>query len=52
VRFDHADIEDVLSRNPGARRILEAMIEGRARDTVEKVVRALSTPPSSADSGT
>lgn len=52
VRFDHADIEDVLSRNPGARRILEAMIAGRARDTVEKVVRALSTPPSSADSGT
>nr|MBK7069485.1 cyclic nucleotide-binding domain-containing protein [Deltaproteobacteria bacterium] len=44
VRFDQADIEDVLSRNPGARRILEAMIEGRARDTVEKVVRALSNP--------
>jgi len=44
VRFDQSDIEDVLSRNPGARRILEAMIEGRARDTVEKVVRALSTP--------
>jgi ATP-binding cassette subfamily B protein len=47
VRFDQADIEDVLSRNPGARRILEAMIEGRARDTVEKVVRALSNPPPS-----
>ena len=44
VRFDQADIEDVLSRNPGARRILEVMIEGRARDTVEKVVRALSNP--------
>lgn len=44
VRFDQADIEDVLSRNPGARRILEAMVEGRARDTVEKVVRALSNP--------
>lgn len=44
VRFDQADIEDVLSRNPGARRILETMIEGRARDTVEKVVRALSNP--------
>jgi CRP-like cAMP-binding protein len=50
VRFDQADIEDVLSRNPGARRILEAMIEGRARDTVEKVVRALSHPaPSDPD---
>lgn len=48
VRFDKADIDDVLDRNPGARRILEAMIEGRARDTVEKVVRALSTPPSGA----
>lgn len=45
VRFDHADIEEVLGRNPGARRILEAMIEGRARDTAEKVVRALTTPP-------
>lgn len=50
VRFDQADIEDVLSRNPDARRILEAMIEGRARDTVEKVVRALSHPaPSDPD---
>ena len=50
VRFDQSDIEDALSRNPGARRILEAMIEGRARDTVEKVVRALSNaPPTDAD---
>ncbi len=50
VRFDQADIEDALSRNPDARRILETMIEGRARDTVEKVVRALSNAsPTDAD---
>ena len=45
LRFDQADIEDVLGRNPAARRILETMVEGRARDTVEKVVRALSNVP-------
>ena len=49
LRFDQADIEEVLGRNPGARRILEAMIEGRARDTVEKVVKALSNPPPTSD---
>ena len=53
IRFDQADIEDVLSRNPGTRRILEAMIEGRARDTVEKIVRAISAGPGTdGESGT
>ncbi len=47
VRFDQADIEEVLARMPGTRRILETMIEGRARDTVEKIVRAISAGPGS-----
>lgn len=50
VRFDRADIDEVLDRNPSARRLLEAMIAGRARDTAEKVTRALaSSPPPTGD---
>lgn len=44
VRFDKQDIDEVLDRNPGARRLLEAMIAGRARDTMEKVLRASGFP--------
>ncbi len=44
VRFDKQDIDDVLDRNPDARRLLEALIAGRARDTVEKVLRASLVP--------
>lgn len=43
VRFDKKDIDDVLDRNPEARRLLETMIEGRARDAAEKVVRAMQS---------
>lgn len=47
VRFDRADIDEVLDRNPSARRLLQAMIAGRARDAAEKVSRASnsSRPP-------
>lgn len=41
VRFDKRDIDEILDRNPEARRLLQTMIEGRARDAVEKVTRAL-----------
>lgn len=44
VRFDKADIERVLDRTPLARRLLQAMIEGRARDTFEKIARASEDP--------
>ena len=39
IRFDKADIEGVLDRNPAARRLLQTMIEGRAKDTFEKITR-------------
>ncbi len=48
VRFDRADIDEVLDRDVSARRLLQAMIAGRARDTAEKVSRALSSAPPSA----
>jgi CRP-like cAMP-binding protein len=44
VRFDKADIERVLSRNPSAQRLLQTMIEGRAKDTFEKIARASEEP--------
>ncbi len=44
VRFDKADIERVLDRNPSARRLLQTMIEGRAKDTFEKIARASEEP--------
>ncbi len=44
VRFDKADIERVLDRNQAARRLLQTMIEGRARDTFEKIARASEDP--------
>lgn len=40
VRFDKRDIDEILDRNPEARRLLQTMIEGRARDAAEKVTRA------------
>ncbi len=41
VRFDKADIDVVLARDPGALRLLNTMVEGRARDTVEKITREM-----------
>lgn len=41
VRFDKSDIDAVLDRDPGARRLLNAMVEGRARDTFEKIAREI-----------
>lgn len=48
VRFDRADIDAVLDKKPAARKLLEAMIAGRAKDTADKVVKALSQPPGAA----
>ena len=48
IRFSREEIDPILNRDPGARRLLETMIEGRARDAVEKVVRA-SVPASGID---
>ncbi len=41
VRFDRPDIEAVLDADPSARRLLHAMVEGRAKDTFEKIARSL-----------
>jgi CRP-like cAMP-binding protein len=41
VRFDKANIDTVLARDPGALRLLNTMIEGRARDTLEKIAREI-----------
>lgn len=41
VRFDKADIDAVLARDPVALRLLNTMVEGRARDTVEKITREM-----------
>jgi CRP-like cAMP-binding protein len=50
VRFDKADIDDVLDRTPAARRLLETMIAGRARSAAEKITRHLSSlPPGGTD---
>ena len=48
VSFDRQVIDEVLSRYPKARRLLDALIAGRARDTVEKIARA-SVMPGRAD---
>lgn len=45
VRFDKRDIDEVLDRNPAARRLLKAMVAGRARDTYEKITRASQVAP-------
>lgn len=47
VRFDKSDIDEVLDRAPSARRLLEAMIAGRAKSAAEKITRHLSTMPPS-----
>lgn len=41
VRFDKADIDNILNRAPAARRLLNTMVEGRARDTFEKIAREI-----------
>lgn len=45
VEFEKPAVDEVLSRNPDARRLLEAVVLGRARDTAEKVSRAGTAPP-------
>jgi len=45
VRFDRTDIDAVLDKKPAARKLLEAMIAGRAKDTADKMVKMLSQPP-------
>ncbi|MBI5514528.1 MAG: cyclic nucleotide-binding domain-containing protein [Deltaproteobacteria bacterium] len=44
VAFQKKDIDEVLTRDPKARRLLEAVVAGRARDALEKLARASSSP--------
>lgn len=45
VRFDKCDIDELLNRSPAARRLIEAMVAGRARNAAESISRHLSTMP-------
>jgi CRP-like cAMP-binding protein len=45
VAFSKQDVDELLASNPKAKRLLEAVMTGRARDTAEKVARASSMPP-------
>ena len=40
VRFDKEKIDQILAQYPKVRRLLEAVILGRARDTIEKLTRS------------
>ncbi|HJL15082.1 MAG TPA: cyclic nucleotide-binding domain-containing protein [Sandaracinaceae bacterium LLY-WYZ-13_1] len=40
VAFEQHRIERIIDAHPKVRELLEAMIEGRARDTVEKLIRS------------
>ena len=39
VRFDKAKIDEILAHYPKVRRLLEAVVLGRARDTIDKLTR-------------
>ncbi len=45
VSFSKKDIDELLSSNPKAKRLLEAVMNGRARDAAEKVAKASTLPP-------
>ncbi len=49
VAWDRKDVDELLSNNPKAKRLLDAVMTGRARDTAEKVAKASLVPP---DDGT
>lgn len=44
VAFDRHDVDQLLASNPKARRLLDAVMTGRARDTAEKVARVTQRP--------
>jgi CRP-like cAMP-binding protein len=44
VAFDRHDVDELLASNPKARRLLDAVMAGRARDAVEKIARASMRP--------
>lgn len=45
VAFDKSTVDELLANNPKARRLLDAVIEGRARDAAEKIAKATLNPP-------
>jgi CRP-like cAMP-binding protein len=47
VAFDRPVVEELLAQNPRARRLLETIVAGRARDAAEKLSRASVRPGSS-----
>jgi CRP-like cAMP-binding protein len=49
VAFDKRDVDELLASNPKARRLLDAVMLGRARDAAEKIARASAFPPSKGD---
>lgn len=45
VRFEDDELKALLQRQPEIREELQALVLDRARDTIEKIVRASSMPP-------
>jgi CRP-like cAMP-binding protein len=45
VAFSRSDVDELLASNPKAKRLLEAVMAGRARDAAEKVAKAVSMAP-------
>jgi CRP-like cAMP-binding protein len=45
LAFDRDVVETMLANHPKARRLLDAVVAGRARDAAEKIARAASVPP-------
>ena len=40
IRFEKARIDEILAQYPKVRKLLEAVVLGRARDTIEKLTRS------------
>jgi CRP-like cAMP-binding protein len=49
VAFDQRDVDQLLENYPKAKRLLEAVMTGRARDMAEKVAKAVTVPPGEPD---
>lgn len=49
VSFDRKDVDELLFSNPKAKRLLDAVMTGRARDAAEKIARASTFPPRDPD---
>ena len=49
VRFEKPDIDAILARDPNIRRLLQAVVVGRARDAAEKMKASIAPPAPEGD---